>query len=331
VSRFVSIVAGALLLVAVTAQAQWPPPEIPPARDNTLHEDSSGKLSNGAGQHFFAGRTNQAEGSIRRAVVYFDIYSVWPPSVFEMFYYPQLRLHVSKDAGIPSQVSLHRLLSDWGEGTSDAPDDEGAGALSTVGDATWLHTFYDAQYWGTPGGDFVPAPSATLMISDTGFYTFDHTPQMEADLQYWYCHPDSNFGWILIGDELTAGTAKRFDSREHPDSALWPVLSYGIYTCDCFCFTEQGDMDEDGYWTALDLGIMIDALFSNGPNPICCEGFLADVNCDEYTDPLDLAVLIDVLFAGGRIDCYWYYFFDECGEVCGITPKAGGQRTEVGR
>jgi hypothetical protein len=33
-------------------------------------------------------------------------------------------------------VLLHRVLADWGEGTSDAPEEEGQGAAAMPGDAT---------------------------------------------------------------------------------------------------------------------------------------------------------------------------------------------------
>ena len=42
-----------------------------PTKDNTLYEDLSGGLSNGAGSHLFAGVT--AAGAARRAVLAFDL------------------------------------------------------------------------------------------------------------------------------------------------------------------------------------------------------------------------------------------------------------------
>jgi len=61
--------------------------------------------------------------------------------------------------------------------------------------------------------------------------------------------------------------------------------------------TQRGDMDADGYFTALDLGVLIDLLFAGGPNP--CPEYIADMDCSGYPDVLDLGWLIDFLFAGG--------------------------------
>ena len=38
-------------------------------------------------------------------------------------------------------------------------------------------------------------------------------------------HPSSNFGWLLMGDESTGGSAKRFDSREGANSDQYPMLT----------------------------------------------------------------------------------------------------------
>ena len=62
-------------------------------------------------------------------------------------------------------------------------------------------------------------------------------------------------------------------------------------------YTQNGDLDGDGFHTALDLGVMIDLLFAGGPYP--CPAYVADMNCDTFPDVLDLNWLIDLLFAGG--------------------------------
>jgi serine protease len=45
---------------------------------------------------------------------------------------------------------------------------------------------------------------------------------MVADVQSWLDNPATNFGWLVLGDESTGTTAKRFDSRE---STSPPVLT----------------------------------------------------------------------------------------------------------
>jgi len=49
---------------------------IPASQDNTLYENATGAVSNGAGDYFFTGRTR--EGFKRRAVIKFDIASNIP-------------------------------------------------------------------------------------------------------------------------------------------------------------------------------------------------------------------------------------------------------------
>jgi hypothetical protein len=62
-------------------------------------------------------------------------------------------------------------------------------------------------------------------------------------------------------------------------------------------WTNRGDMDGNGFYDPLDLGVMIDLLFDNGDGP--CPAYVADLNCDGFPDPLDLGWLIDLLFAQG--------------------------------
>ena len=47
---------------------------------------------------------------------------------------------------------------------------------------------------------------------------------MVEDTQSWLDHPERNHGWLLQGDEDRPTTVKRFDSREHPETANRPVL-----------------------------------------------------------------------------------------------------------
>jgi hypothetical protein len=58
-----------------------------------------------------------------------------------------------------------------------------------------------------------------------------------------------------------------------------------------------GDLDADGFITALDLGALIDVLFAGAEVPVPPDA-RADLNCDGFPDALDLAMIIDHLFAG---------------------------------
>lgn len=208
-------------------------------RDNTLYEQADGLLSNGAGDYLFAGRTNHPPGSadnptdrrglLRRALVAFDVESALPAGAIVVA--ASLRLHVSnvsllvEPSDLPVDVSLHRVLAGWGEGASNAVQQEGAGAVAQPGDATWTHSFLDEVPWMEAGGDFAEAATATLEVGDKfAFYAWEGAG-LVADVQSWLDAPASDAGWIVIGDESAPLTAKRFNSRSHPDAATRPRLT----------------------------------------------------------------------------------------------------------
>ena len=189
-----------------------------PKRDNTLYESPTGTISNGAGQHFFAGRT--LTGARRRGVLAFDLSAIPPGTVLDSV---AVVLSMSRAQPGANPVSLHRLLAEWGEGTSDAPLEEGGGTSSTSGDATWIHRFFPTDNWTVAGGDFVSLVSATVSIGSTGFFTWS-SPGLLADVQQWVNAPASNFGWLVHGDEGGGDSAKRFDSKDHPSPTVHPRL-----------------------------------------------------------------------------------------------------------
>src|SRR6266540_1663236 len=193
---------------------------INPSKDNTLYEYAAGDLSNAVGDHFFAGKTAQAQGSIRRGVLAFDIAGSIPAG--STITSVTLSMHASRVADNTARtVGLYKLLADWGEGTSDASGQEGAGAPATTNDVTWRHRFYSALFWTTQGGDFSPTVSAIQLVGMINTYTWS-SAQMVTDVQSWLDNPATNFGWLVLGDESVSETAKRFDTRE---SASPPVLT----------------------------------------------------------------------------------------------------------
>jgi hypothetical protein len=199
-------------------------------KDNTLYESPSGTLSNGAGQFFYAGRTNQGANSLRRGVIAFDLAPLPPGSVVTAV---TLSLHVSRSNSGASPFSLHPLLANWGEGTSNSANGGagrggGDGVSPTTNDATWLDRFFNTPgtRWATAGGDFRLTPSATRSVGGAGTYTFGPAPQMTADVQSWVNAPLGNFGWAVTADnEALKPSAKQFDSRESASAAFRPVLT----------------------------------------------------------------------------------------------------------
>jgi hypothetical protein len=190
-----------------------------PSKDNTLYEydPAEGDHSNGAGFHFFAGENGM--GELRRGVVAFDIAGTIPAG--STITAVSLTMNMSMTPAGPETVELHKLLADWGEGTSHAPGGEGDGAPATTNDATWRHRFFDTIFWAMEGGDFSATVSASQSVGPVGQYTWSSV-QMVADVQSWVNNPASNFGWLVLGDESVAGSAKRFDTRE---SSSPPVLT----------------------------------------------------------------------------------------------------------
>lgn len=78
-SRRTALVTATLLVAPVVSIADQI--VVYPSQDNTLYEDADGSLSNGAGDHLFAGRTDT--GLRRRAVLWFDLSVIPEGSVIE--------------------------------------------------------------------------------------------------------------------------------------------------------------------------------------------------------------------------------------------------------
>jgi len=188
-----------------------------PAKDNSLLESSTGTLSNGKGD-LYAGQ-NSAE-HLKRALLAFDLTEISPQSTINSaeLTLTVIRAHASGD----KLMSLHRVLTDWGE--ADSFYDGGSGTAAQPGDATWIHASYPDQQWTNPGGDFLETVSASQMVGPEEYaYTWNSTALLIADVQHWVDNPEANFGWILIGEEGGDFSSKRFFSREAASDR--PVLT----------------------------------------------------------------------------------------------------------
>ena len=216
--------ASPVLVVCGPASGAAQPPSartlsLPPSMDNTLYEDPNGGLSNGVGQHLFAGTTDA--GLVRRAVIAFDLSEIPEGASITRV---RLRLNVSRTTSGERAVRVHRALSSWGEGSSDADGEEGGGAAATVADATWLHRFFPSSRWSAAGADFEASERATALVDQPGFYVWE-SDRLVDDVQAWVNEPATNLGWVIVGVEGQRRTTKRFDSREHPTPAQRPQLT----------------------------------------------------------------------------------------------------------
>jgi hypothetical protein len=188
--------------------------------DNTIYEENTNN-SNGAGEYFFAGTT--VTGNKRRGLIKFDALMEFIPPCATI-QSVSLTLHMSRTISGAKNVQLRRVLEDWGESFSDAPGEEGFGTQAENGDATWRYTYYNTNSWSTAGGVFASDTSAMTSVNQIGFYTWS-SAKMANDVQSWLRSPNSNNGWILIGNETETATAKRFDTHDNIDTSFVPRLT----------------------------------------------------------------------------------------------------------
>jgi len=216
-------VAVALTGISTAVNAATSIVVLQPLKDTTIWRE--GELSNGAGEFLYAGQSLRSD-QLRRTLLAFDVASSVPAgSVVQSIELVLQANRVSESTAVA--FSLHRLVADWGEGTSNAGSPGGAGATATTGDATWTYRFYPdalSGKWSSPGGDYESTASATASVGDAGSYTWGSTPNLVSDVQTWLDQPGNNFGWILIGGEGTSASAKRFASSAATIEANRPAL-----------------------------------------------------------------------------------------------------------
>jgi len=181
-----------------------------PAKDNSLFQ-STPNNSNGAGIYLFSGQT--CTDSHRRALMQFDL-SVIPSDATILSVSLTVNSNRVGTSGSPADVyALHRMTSDWGEGTSN--DNFGLGTTAVAPDATWNDAMTGSSAWTTAGGDFIGTASSSAAFAPVGDSTIPTSANLVADVQNWVDGANPNYGWALIGNEGTICTARRFGSREN--------------------------------------------------------------------------------------------------------------------
>ena len=207
-------------------------------RDNSIFDNGN---SNGAGDAIFSGRTGDFGGEeiVQRGLVAFSVADDVPAGSRVVSASVELTLIQASPMGVDTIYTLHRLISDWGEGTSSAAG--GTGAPPTPGDATWTNTFYPNQFWATTGGDFSATVSASQTVTTVpAVYTWGSTLQLVADVQSMLDDPSSDFGWVLIGDEATPFSARKFASKDNPGVIFHPMLIIEFEPCPWDCGNGDG-------------------------------------------------------------------------------------------
>lgn len=207
--------AAGLLVIAAGGSARSAADEIilAPVADNTMFHNLFNldqALSSGVGDGIFAGRTSSQTASvIQRGLIRFDVSGIPCGATVTGVTLTLTLERGNSDAG---PMELHRMSGAWGEGASNALG--GSGAPSKAGDASWQHRVYPGTLWTNEGGDFAAAVSASTTVGLTpGPYGWSGAG-LVADVNAWRAAPSTNFGWVLKGDELTLGSARKFVSRE---------------------------------------------------------------------------------------------------------------------
>ena len=122
---------------------------------------------------------------------------------------------------------------------------------------------------------------------------------MIADVQMWLDDPGSDYGWLLLGDESTTRTTKRFDTRENSVPSNRPVLTVEFEPPSTI-----GDMNCDGLLNGFDIDPFVlvlqseppyDAYYAQYPD---CDHTRADVNQDGLINGFDIDAFVALLSGG---------------------------------
>lgn len=243
-------------------------------KDATLISDTSSELALGAAYNIYAGRVGeQGASTLRRGLIQFDFQSIPVGSVVTSV---QLKLYMSQSQGGTFAVSLKKATLSWGEGTSFAFG--GGGAPAQPGDATWINRFYPSTPWPILGGQFSTVTSATTNVTNVAWYVWGSTAPMVADVQGWVNQPTTNFGWGVLGNEVTLQSVKRFESRQASVNNPQLIVTFNPPS------TNPADLNNDGLVNGVDLTILLGAWNSSNST--------ADINDDGIVNGTDLAILL---------------------------------------
>jgi spore coat protein A len=223
--RASSAVAVGVLVALWGATAFAATANITPSVDNTVAEEFPDN-SSGACDSLFSGNTDAP--AARRALLQFDIAANLPPGA--VINSVTLSMTVTRGSNhVDSTFALHPITAPWVEGVEGCGVRGGGQGEPSTGGVTWntMPTF--------------GAESGSTLINNT-------TPDwdsagagngaMISDVQDWLDNPNTNYGWILLGDEANPTTARRFDSRE---GAAAPVLTVDFTSDGLACCFDTGD------------------------------------------------------------------------------------------
>ena len=286
-----------------------------PDKDTTIYEgqvsgqppDNFEDNSCGKGTNIFAGETD--DEFARRALLKFDITQIPAGSTINSVV---LTAQVNRERdGAGRTMTLHPIDKDWGEGTVNCDNNAGGGQGDTAnaGDATWLNSKFQQIGWNTPGGDFGAASASTVVANGQNVLaTWDSNvagnEALVSDVEAWLGTPASNNGWMMLGEESVAKTARRFYSGEGATPPLLTVDFTPPASTSACCFV-SGDCSILTPSECTTQGGTTDASTSCSPNPCpqpvgaCCN---ADESCSE-TIARDVCEVGGGTFEGSGVAC----------------------------
>ena len=226
---------------------------LPAIQDNTIYSESDS--SYGGGLCLQVGRPTQSTPNrpqIRRALVQFDLRSI-PAGSHIVAARLNLFRYLLGGPGIFMRV--HRLVQDWGEGNSGAtqtctPPPRQLGRAPSESSSTWNYRFFGTgAVWGSDAGHSLHGGNFQSAASDTeNVYPGDQLVGLTSsgitnDVVDWVRDPESNHGWILLGDEAKPGTGMRFASRQDPLFNHVPSLTVFFTSPTGACCKPDGTCD----------------------------------------------------------------------------------------
>jgi hypothetical protein len=226
---------------------------------NTIFQstDTGNQIADGASQFIFAGDTD--DGPTRRGLLQFDLSSI-PAGATITSATLTMYADRSQPASGSQPISIYRMTTGWGQGTSDGDGSAtgsapggGSGGHATANDATWLYTFYNpanptaSPAWTNQGGDgnyLSTASASTIIAAVSGTptaYTWSGSA-VTADVQAWVANSSANFGWMLQGDETVNDSAIRFESPLNSNSGAGTTLNARPYLPVTYSVPEPASM-----------------------------------------------------------------------------------------
>jgi spore coat protein A len=260
----------AVVLLACMPSAIAAIATINPSQDNTVAEDFPDN-SSGACDSVFSGSTDV--GFARRALMQFDIAGQIPAG--SIINSVTLSMDVTRGGNhVDSTFSLHPINAAWVEGVEGCGARGGGQGEPSTGGVTWN----TMPGFGASSGDTIINNTSPVWSS---------TATMVSDVTAWLNSPGTNYGWVLIGDEASSTTTRRFDSREGGSP---PVLTVDFTPTGAVeaCCQDDGSCSLTVVGSGTCAGTVQTGVDSCDPNPCpqpsgaCCN---ADNSCSD-TDAL---------------------------------------------